>query len=165
MMNVVNGASPAAISTVPCLRCAPQRETNLVDLNSGTPWETVTLTAFGRNRQVFYDLLEDAKVGAVASVQIQAHGIHYCADALMPCRVILTCLQQSALSKEENRTVIYTGWGTDWRPFGSPKRRRPLDSVILDDGLGERVLADLKEFLTSSQWYTDRGRVLLTRAL
>ena len=77
MMNVFKGASAIAISSIPCLPCAPQRETNLVDLNSGTPWETVTLTAFGRNRQVFYDLLEDAKVGAVASVQMLWHLFRY----------------------------------------------------------------------------------------
>lgn len=25
----------------------------------GIPWETVTLTAFGRNKQLYYDILED----------------------------------------------------------------------------------------------------------
>jgi len=37
------------------------REKNVVDLNSGSPWETVTLTMLGRDKSVFINLLEEAK--------------------------------------------------------------------------------------------------------
>ena len=42
--------------------------------------------------------------------------------------------------KQEATTTIYTNWGTEWRPFGSPRRRRPLHSVVLDDGIAEHLL-------------------------
>merc|ERR1711966_439558 len=42
--------------------------------------------------------------------------------------------QAFANSKSEMTTTIYTNWGTEWRPFGSPRRRRPLHSVVLDRG-------------------------------
>lgn len=37
------------------------REKSMVDLASGSPWETVTFTTFGRNRQLFLDILQEAR--------------------------------------------------------------------------------------------------------
>ena len=62
-----------------------------------------------------------------------------------------------AAQKEEQTTTIYTNWGTEWRPFGQPRRRRPLDSVVLADGVAEHIAADLREFIDATQWYVDRG--------
>ncbi|OQV12540.1 Mitochondrial chaperone BCS1 [Hypsibius exemplaris] len=62
-----------------------------------------------------------------------------------------------ALQKTEGKTVIYTAMGSEWRPFGYPRRRRPLDSVVLDQGVGERILSDVQEFIQNPQWYIDRG--------
>lgn len=59
--------------------------------------------------------------------------------------------------QEEGATVIYTCWGTEWRPFGHPRRKRPLDSVVLDDGVKEGIVADLEEWRASARWYHDRG--------
>ena len=74
----------------------------MVDLSSGTPWETVTLTALRRKGQnLFNDILEDAK--------------------------------RMAVEREEGKVVIYTNWGMEWRPFGQPRKKRPLSSVILDE--------------------------------
>jgi chaperone BCS1 len=73
------------------------REKNMVDLQSGEPWETVTLTTLSRSRRVWDELLNEAKL--------------------------------HALKKEEGKTVIYTSMVGDWRPFGQPRRRRPLHSV------------------------------------
>jgi chaperone BCS1 len=61
--------------------------------------------------------------------------------------------RELASEKDETTTTIYTNWGTEWRPFGAPRVRRPLRSVVLDDGLAEEVLADVKEFLQSAEWY------------
>lgn len=69
-------------------------------------------------------------------------------------------LQESflfAASKVENKTTVYTNWGSDWRPFGNPRIRRPLDSVILDEGVSENILADVLEWKGSAKWYLDRG--------
>ena len=66
--------------------------------------------------------------------------------------------QQLATNKDLDYTTIYTSWGHNgWKPFGNPRRKRNIDSVILDDGTAEAVIEDIYEFLTSKQWYYDRG--------
>ena len=62
-----------------------------------------------------------------------------------------------ALQEEEGKTVIYTAWGQEWRQFGYPRKRRPLSSVVLDDGVSEFVVGDIREFLKNGNWYMDRG--------
>jgi chaperone BCS1 len=65
--------------------------------------------------------------------------------------------KQLALQQEEGRMIIYTSFGSEWRRFGVPRRRRPLSSVILPDGYANKILHDVRDFLASSQWYTERG--------
>lgn len=62
-----------------------------------------------------------------------------------------------ALAEEEGKTVVYTSWGQEWRPFGYPRRRRPLESVVLDRGVAEKIVGDVREFLRNGRWYLDRG--------
>lgn len=62
-----------------------------------------------------------------------------------------------AAKSQEGKTVIYHSRGIEWKPFGSPRRKRPLDSVVLDAGVKETIVADVKEFQSSSKWYYDRG--------
>ena len=57
----------------------------------------------------------------------------------------------------EGKTIVYTSRNTSWEKFGEPRRKRPLDSVILDQGIKERIFGDVKDFLESSKWYYDRG--------
>jgi len=57
----------------------------------------------------------------------------------------------------EGKTTIYTSFMTEWRQFGEPKRKRPLSSVVLEQGVKERILGDVNAFLDSRNWYTDRG--------
>jgi mitochondrial chaperone BCS1 len=47
--------------------------------------------------------------------------------------------------------------GAEWREFGHPRKRRPIESVVLDEGIADRILNDCKEFTSSSQWYSERG--------
>lgn len=61
------------------------------------------------------------------------------------------------LSKHDGKTVIYEAKTSEWIPFGEPRRRRQFDSVILDNNIGERILSDVNEFLTSRDWYAQRG--------
>lgn len=65
--------------------------------------------------------------------------------------------RELALKQEEGRTVMYTAMGAEWRPFGFPRRRRPLSSVVLENGVTERIVDDVKEFIGNPKWYTDRG--------
>lgn len=62
-----------------------------------------------------------------------------------------------AAKSHEGKTRIYNSWGTEWRQFGHPRRKRPLDSVILDKGVKERIVEDVQDFLASGKWYHDRG--------
>lgn len=102
-----------------------ERSGRLMDLTSGSPFETITLTTLYRDRHLFTELLTEA------------HG--------------------RAQKQNEGRTVIYTSFGPEWRPFGQPRRKRPLESVILAEGVKERLMNDIKDFLGSSSWYNDRG--------
>ena len=49
----------------------------------------------------------------------------------------------------EGKTLMYTAMGADWRQFGHPRKRRPLESVVLDQGVGEDILTDVQEFIKS----------------
>ncbi|KAJ8098729.1 BCS1 N terminal-domain-containing protein [Lipomyces tetrasporus] len=102
-----------------------ERSARLMDLTSGTPFETITLTTLYRDRDVFRTLLQEANA--------------------------------MAMKKQEGKTVMYVSWGPEWRPFGQPRRKRSLQSVILDQGVSERICEDVKDFLHSGKWYADRG--------
>jgi chaperone BCS1 len=64
---------------------------------------------------------------------------------------------ERATRQTEGKTIVYTNWGAEWRPFGQPRRRRPISSVVLDTGVAERVLNDVQEWRRSSRWYIERG--------
>ena len=102
-----------------------QRSGKMMDLTTGSPWETITITTLSRDRQILSELLAEA--------------------------------QDMALKKQEGKTVLYTSYGPEWRPFGMPRRRRMLDSVILDEGISERVVNDVKSFIGNGKWYNERG--------
>lgn len=70
---------------------------------------------------------------------------------------ILDEARQMAMKLNEGKTVLYKSWGQDWRIFGKPRKKRVIDSVILDKGIKEKILDDIKEFLKSDSWYHDRG--------
>lgn len=62
-----------------------------------------------------------------------------------------------AAKANEGKTVVYSARGMDWAPLGDPRKKRPLDSVILDEGVKDSVVDDVKDFLSRQQWYTNRG--------
>lgn len=101
------------------------RETKALDLQTGSPWETVTLTTLYSQRHIFEELFTEA--------------------------------HKLAMQLQEGKTVVLTAWGTEWRPFGQPRRKRPLESVILDHGVKEKIVSDVQDFLGSGKWYFDRG--------
>ncbi|KAF2210221.1 hypothetical protein CERZMDRAFT_45794 [Cercospora zeae-maydis SCOH1-5] len=65
--------------------------------------------------------------------------------------------QAMAMQRTEGKTVVYTTRNMGWEESGQPKRRRPLDSVVLEAGLSQRILHDVQEFLNARTWYLDRG--------
>ncbi|KAJ4305362.1 Complex III assembly protein translocase and chaperone [Kalmusia sp. IMI 367209] len=58
---------------------------------------------------------------------------------------------------QEGKTIIYNAMGPNWQPFGDPKRKRPLESVILERGVKERIVQDVQAFIEARTWYLDRG--------
>lgn len=52
---------------------------------------------------------------------------------------------------------MYTAMGAEWRMFGHPRKRRPISSVVLNEGLSDRILMDCRDFIMNSKWYGDRG--------
>lgn len=95
--------------------------------SDGRPFETITLTTLYAHRHIFEDIFQ------------QAHAFS----------------QQNT----EGKTVIHTRGGATgrWVPLGDPKRKRPFDSVVLEEGLADRIRDDVKEFIDARTWYLDRG--------
>lgn len=102
-----------------------ERSGKMLDMTSGTPFETVTLTTLYRDRKLFNELLAEAK--------------------------------SLAIKAQEGKTVIFTSWGPEWRPFGQPRAKRVLGSVILDEGIAENIVKDVRDFMDSGEWYHKRG--------
>ena len=50
---------------------------------------------------------------------------------------ILEEAREMAMEQHHGRTLMYTVIGTDWRPFGHPRIRRPIASVVLDKTIRE----------------------------
>lgn len=107
------------------IRVERNREKQMMNFQAGLPFETVTMTTVGRNRDIFFEILDESR--------------------------------KLALQSQEGKTVMYTAMGAEWRPFGYPRRKRPLSSVILDYGLSEKIIRDVQEFIDSPKWYMDRG--------
>ncbi|GAB67512.1 bcs1-like protein [Plasmodium cynomolgi strain B] len=70
---------------------------------------------------------------------------------------ILTDAKLYVEKKEEGKTLLYKTFGHEWRPFGTPKNKRPVHSVILPEHLSEHIINDLDTFLNSSKWYIEKG--------
>ena len=62
-----------------------------------------------------------------------------------------------AAENTEGKTPIYIPRSISWDSFGNPRQKRPLESVILDAGVKERIVADVQDFMASEKWYADRG--------
>ncbi|PVU93536.1 hypothetical protein BB561_003210 [Smittium simulii] len=101
------------------------RETKMLDLTNGAPWETITLTTLNKDRDIFNTILYNA--------------------------------QKKAIEQQKGKTVIYTSVGPEWRPFGPPRKKRVLSSVVLDNNISEDILSDVKDFIKNGKWYEERG--------
>lgn len=95
------------------------------NMNTGEPFETITLTTLYAHRHVFQNVFEEA-------------------DALS---------RQSM----EGRTPVYKISSFDWQQVGQPRRKRPMATVILDEGIKEKIVNDVKDFMSRQQWYDDRA--------
>ena len=61
----------------------------------------------------------------------------------------------------EGKTIMYTPVGAEWRQFGYPRKHRAINSVILNQGITEAIVDDIKGFVSTPQWYMERGECCL----
>ncbi|KAK5996645.1 Mitochondrial chaperone BCS1 [Cladobotryum mycophilum] len=64
---------------------------------------------------------------------------------------------QLAAKANEGKTIVYSARGLEWAPLGDARKKRPLGSVVLDEGIKEGIVDDVRDFLSRQQWYVDRG--------
>ncbi|APA05292.1 hypothetical protein SS1G_09686 [Sclerotinia sclerotiorum 1980 UF-70] len=95
--------------------------------------EEISLSSFGRNPRILKELLDE-------------------------CR-------QAFIKNDENRTIIYRG-GSKSGSFGEPgwtrlvsRISRPFSTVVLDEVVKQKVIADMKDYLHpfTRRWYSNRG--------
>jgi chaperone BCS1 len=60
------------------------------------------------------------------------------------------------LAKAESIFIYASDTRNEWR-FVASRPKRPLCSIILGDGIRERLLDDARDFLNSRTWYAERG--------
>lgn len=65
------------------------------------------------------------------------------------------------MSQLESGTNIFVPSYDMWQRFGEPRSPRPKSSVILDDGVYDRIMNDIQNFHQGKSWYQDRGIQLL----
>lgn len=63
---------------------------------------------------------------------------------------ILNDSRKMAMEEHSGKTVMYTLIGNDWRPFGHPRHRRPISSVVLQADLSDTIVNDVKDFIRNS---------------
>lgn len=103
--------------------------------DEGIPYEKITLSFVSSrsNRTLLYELLEECRPNS----------------------------RRKKLEEGGERMVIYEvdpKAPTCWKTVASKgKKRRHLSTVILEEDLKEKLVADLKEFLERKEWYTERG--------
>jgi chaperone BCS1 len=73
---------------------------------------------------------------------------------------VVSPARELALVKTVGKTIMYTAMGSEWRVFGNPRNPRPLHSVVLDTGIAEHIVQDVREFMDNSKWYIDRGKFI-----
>ena len=62
--------------------------------------------------------------------------------------------------KELFADVVCIRYGDDWSHVAS-RPKRPLTSIVLDEGIKELLLDDARDFMKSKKWYADRGTSLV----
>ncbi|CAJ0965048.1 unnamed protein product [Ranitomeya imitator] len=92
------------------IRIERNREKQMIDLHTGTPWESVTFTAIGTNRDIFFNILQEAR--------------------------------ELALRQQEGKTIMYTALGLNGDLWFPQRRRRPLTSVVLEEGISDKIVQD-----------------------
>ncbi|XP_055350880.1 mitochondrial chaperone BCS1-like [Paramacrobiotus metropolitanus] len=60
-------------------------------------------------------------------------------------------------TRKKGKITVYCASAGCWATLSTPLHKRPLSSVILDQGIAEKLLADLEHFVDHCEWYVARG--------
>lgn len=72
-------------------------------------------------------------------------------------KVMRTMLDEVRNFSKKSDLVSIRVWGDDWWTTVRGKGLRPLDTIILESGQKDRILADIQWFSTARDWYVQRG--------
>lgn len=70
---------------------------------------------------------------------------------------IVSEAKAQAVQRDSDKTVIYQNAGGRWSRQQDPRTRRPLNSVVLDGGVREELVEDVKIFIGSHEYYRNLG--------
>jgi mitochondrial chaperone BCS1 len=59
-------------------------------------------------------------------------------------------------AQEHHISIFTSNASNHWQQLAS-RPKRPLQSIVLDDGIKELLLDDARDFLDSKRWYSERG--------
>jgi len=65
--------------------------------------------------------------------------------------------RRDVIARHSGLTLTYASSGSGWRELGPPQAARPLDTVVVEEGLAERLSEDCTKFLRAGAWYRQRG--------
>jgi chaperone BCS1 len=109
-------------------------------------WYHGRLMRFTRSRRYLHD--GDALETLRISILTRDHSVL--------TRLLLEAKQNYEQEELHRVSVYVSGMYNDWRRSGS-RPKRPMESIILDPGVKDMVLADAQEFMASESWYSERG--------
>jgi chaperone BCS1 len=114
-----------------------------------------------RERERSQMLMSPSSVNSFASGPFETLTLSCLAGSRIRAEKLISSILWEARAEaqrfEAGKLVIWTAFGQEWRPFGQPRRHRPLSSVILAAGVKDALLADVREFLSAETWYQQRG--------
>ncbi|KAI8803369.1 P-loop containing nucleoside triphosphate hydrolase protein [Cladochytrium replicatum] len=88
----------------------------------------LTIGKLGRSKNVLYEMVDEAR--------------------------------KLSLEKDHMKTIVFMAdvhyWGVFWKRSRA-RGTRKLSTVVLEKGLAESIVEDIREFLKSQKWYVDRG--------
>ncbi|XP_065191549.1 mitochondrial chaperone BCS1-like [Sycon ciliatum] len=65
--------------------------------------------------------------------------------------------RNAAMEETANKTTMFKARGHEWQVIGTPRRKRPIESVVLAGSQANRIVQDVQEFLEQPHWYEERG--------
>ncbi|CAE6427779.1 unnamed protein product [Rhizoctonia solani] len=65
--------------------------------------------------------------------------------------------KEAYTSEDQNRVSIYTCDQYNCWHRSASRAKRPMQSIVLDPMIKDRILEDAKDFMTSENWYSERG--------